>query len=268
MSIGLSQEFGFTTPWWIPLFPLIGFVICGLNRYFRLPNPVVGGIATAAVFASFIVSLTLFVNPAMSAPHVYTLAPWFQAPAFNSIPALNVNFELLIDHLSLLMLLIITGVGGLIHLYSTGYMAEDKGLPRFFTYLNLFIFFMLLLVLGNNMVLMFVGWEGVGLCSYLLIGFWYEKKSAADAAKKAMVMNRIGDVGVLIGMFLAFQYFGTLDFHQATGHGILDLAANNGVAAFIAATPLLAAAISLTTLMIFWGCTGKSAQLPLYTVAP
>jgi len=265
-----NSDFQFSTPWLIPLFPLLGFLFCGLARYHKAPNKVVGWVATVAVFASFAVALSLFsMFGADTSPHVYTLARWFEAPAFNNVPALSVNFDLLIDHLSLLMLLIITGVGGLIHMYSIGYMEKDSGFARFFTYLNLFIFFMLLLVLGNNMVLMFVGWEGVGLCSYLLIGFWYEKKSAADAAKKAMIVNRIGDVGVLIGMFLAFQYFGTLDFHQPLTHrGILDLAANNGVAAWIAATPAMAAAISLTALMIFWGCTGKSAQLPLYTWLP
>ncbi|HEY3331601.1 MAG TPA: NADH-quinone oxidoreductase subunit L [Capsulimonadaceae bacterium] len=258
----------FAKAWLIPLFPLVGFLI---NGFFGtlLPKKVSGAIGTLAVFASFGVGCALFSQLAGdSAPHINTLAPWFVVPGFNGSAPLVVNFELLVDHLSLLMILIITGIGGLIHLYSTGYMAKDPGYSRFFTYLNLFIFFMLLLVMGNNMVLMFVGWEGVGLCSYLLIGFWYERDSASAAALKAMVVNRIGDVGVLIGMFMAFWYFKTLDFHGPNGTGLLDLAANNGVAALIAATPAIGAAVTLTTLAIFWGCTGKSAQLPLYTWLP
>src|SRR5579884_3375407 len=209
-------ESSFWIAWLIPLFPLLGFLFCGFFGR-KLPKVASGGVATAAVFAGFVVACILFFmlqgNPG---PHSVYLAPWFVIPGYGGVAPLQVNFELLVDPLSSLMLLIITGVGGLIHLYSTGYMAEDSGYPRFFTYLNLFIFFMLLLVLGNNFLLMFVGWEGVGLCSYLLIGYYTERKSAADAAKKAFIVNRIGDVGVLIGMFLAFQYFHTLDFYS--GH--------------------------------------------------
>lgn len=254
--------------WFIPLFPLIGFLFNGFLGGF-ISKRLSGAFATCAVFASFLVAVSLFMRTAGSdAIHINTLAPWFVIPGFNGAAPLVVNYEILIDHLSLLMILIITGVGGLIHLYSTGYMAEDAGYTRFFTYLNLFIFFMLLLVMGNNMVLMFVGWEGVGLCSYLLIGFWYERESAAAAALKAMVVNRIGDVGVLIGMFMAFWYFRTLTFHAPGGSGLLDLAANNAVAAAITASPVLLSAVTLTTLAIFWGCTGKSAQIPLYTWLP
>jgi NADH-quinone oxidoreductase subunit L len=258
--------------WLIPLFPLLGFLFCGFFGR-KFPKNVVGGVATAAVFASFVVALIIFFMVRNDpGPHFAYLAPWFAVPGYGGVAPLQVNFELLIDPLTSLMLLIITGVGGLIHLYSTGYMAEEEGYPRFFTYLNLFIFFMLLLVMGNNFVLMFVGWEGVGLCSYLLIGYYTERKSAADAAKKAFIVNRIGDVGVLIGMFLAFQYFHTLDFYS--GHafdtsgvqGILDRAPQLGP--LIAATPFLAAIISTIGIMIFWGCTGKSAQLPLYVWLP
>jgi NADH-quinone oxidoreductase subunit L len=207
--------------------------------------------------------------------HTVFIAHWFVVPAMYNASTLEVNWEMLIDPLSALMLLIITGVGGLIHLYSTAYMAADKLYSRFFTYLNLFIFFMLLLVTGNNMVMMFVGWEGVGLCSYLLIGFWFEKQSAADAAKKAFIVNRIGDVGVLIGMFVAFRYFGTLDFYNGraemddpTSAGLMIQAANPYFVHMVSSSPFIFAVITLLTLMVFWGCTGKSAQIPLYTWLP
>ena len=174
------------------------------------------------MFGSFAVAVSLFLHiTGLGADARQIVVPglsWMTVPADpQGIHGFDVNFELLVDPLSVLMMLIITGVGGLIHLYSTGYMAADKNYPRFFTYLNLFVFFMLLLVMANNLLLLFVGWEGVGLCSYLLIGYFYEKKSAGDAAKKAFIVNRIGDVGVLIGMFLLFHYFGTLDFLH--GHG-------------------------------------------------
>ncbi len=253
--------------WLIPLFPFLGFLF---NAFVggRFPKAVSGGVATVAVFASFAVALSLFLHvTGADAAHKQAtvfLAPWMSGPANpQGVPAFNVNFELLIDPLSVLMMLIITGIGGLIHLYSTGYMAADNGYKRFFTYLNLFVFFMLLLVMSNNLLLLFVGWEGVGLCSYLLIGFFYERKSAGDAAKKAFIVNRIGDVGVLIGMFLIFHYFGTLDF--VTGH--------DNIIGMLEAAPSLVALASgtvITTLMLmlFLGCTGKSAQIPLYTWLP
>ena len=257
--------------WLIPLFPLIGFLINGVLGPLTgkpLAKVAAGALATAAVFASFVVACLLFqhvmaADEAHKQATVY-LAPWLNVPTDpNHIHSFNVNFELLIDPLSVLMMLIITGVGGLIHLYSTAYMAADKGYQRFFTYLNLFIFFMLLLVMANNLLMLFIGWEGVGLCSYLLIGFFYEKRSAGDAAKKAFIVNRIGDVGVLIGMFFLFHYFGTLDF--VTGH--------DGVTGMTEAAPgllLLATPTVITTLllMLFFGCTGKSAQFPLYTWLP
>ena len=253
--------------WLIPLFPLVGFLINGLLGT-KLPKLASGVIGTLAVFLSFAVAVRLFmvVTAADEAHRQLTvyLAPWLNVPTDpNGIHSFAVNFELLIDPLSVLMMLIITGVGGLIHLYSTAYMAADKGYQRFFTYLNLFIFFMLLLVMANNLLMLFIGWEGVGLCSYLLIGFFYEKRSAGDAAKKAFIVNRIGDVGVLIGMFFMFHYFGTLDF--VTGHsGILGM--TEAAPAVVAlATP---AVITTMLLMIFFGCTGKSAQFPLYTWLP
>ena len=257
--------------WLIPLFPLLGFLINGVLGPLTgkpLPKIVAGIIGTGAVFASFVVACMLFQHVLGAAEGakqatVY-LAPWLNVPTDpQGIHGFAVNFELLIDPLSVLMMLIITGVGGLIHLYSTAYMAADNGYQRFFTYLNLFVFFMLLLVMGNNLLLLFIGWEGVGLCSYLLIGFFFEKKSAGDAAKKAFIVNRIGDVGVLIGMFFLFHYFGTLDF--VTGHsgvvGMLEAAPN----LITLATPTL---ITTLLLMLFLGCTGKSAQVPLYTWLP
>ena len=257
--------------WLIPLFPLVGFLINGVFGPLTgkpLPKIVAGVIGTVAVFASFVVAVMLFMHvtgaPEGQKQATVYLAPWMNIPTdAQGIHFFNVNYELLIDPLSVLMMLIITGVGGLIHLYSTAYMAADKGYQRFFTYLNLFIFFMLLLVMSNNILGLFIGWEGVGLCSYLLIGFFYEKKSAGDAAKKAFIVNRIGDVGVLIGMFFVFHYFGTLDF--VTGH--------SAVTGITQAAPMLAqaasgAVIATLLLMFFLGCTGKSAQIPLYTWLP
>ena len=256
--------------WLIPLFPLIGFLINGvLSPLFKINVKAVSGwLATAMVFASFAVAVSLFIHitqaPEGQRQVTTYLAPWFNVTGDPSgIPNFQVNFELLIDPLSVLMMLIITGVGGLIHLYSVGYMASDPHYQRFFTYLNLFVFFMLLLVMGNNLLVLFVGWEGVGLCSYLLIGYFFEKKSAADAAKKAFIVNRIGDVGVLIGMFMIFQYFHTLDF--TTGHsnvmGMLQAAPN-------LVTLASGTVIATMLLMLFLGCTGKSAQIPLYTWLP
>ena len=270
------MDFFIHNAWLIPLFPLLGFLINGFVGS-TLPKVVSGAIGTIAVFASFLIALGVFfaVQSDPTVHHTVFLATWFSIPGQYSAFPLQVNWEFLLDPLSSLMLLIITGIGGLIHLYSTSYMAEDKGYSRFFTYLNLFIFFMLLLVMGNNLVMMFVGWEGVGLCSYLLIGFWFEKKSAADAAKKAFIVNRVGDVGVLIAMFLAFKYFGTLDFYN--GHafidnpgtpGLLIQAANPLLAQLIITSPVVLTIITTVTLMLFWGCTGKSAQLPLYTWLP
>jgi NADH-quinone oxidoreductase subunit L len=177
----------------------------------------VGGIATLAVAASFAVSLLLFFQIlAMNGPErrlFSTAFTWMQVPAMAGMPPLDLRFQLAVDPLTSLMLLIITGIGTLIHLYSTGYMSHDKGYARYFGYLNLFVFFMLLLVMGANFLVMFVGWEGVGLASYLLIGFWYTRRSATDAGKKAFIVNRVGDFAFLIALFLIFQYFGTFDFY-------------------------------------------------------
>ncbi len=175
---------------------------------------------------------------------------------FNWMPVgdLQINAGLQLDQLSMVMVLIITGVGTLIHIFSVGYMKEDPGYPRYFAYLNLFVFFMLVLVLGANYPVLFVGWEGVGLCSYLLIGFWFSEKANADAGKKAFIVNRIGDFGFLVAMFLMFDNFGTLDFA--------------GVNVAAAAMPLGSALLTAICLFMFLGCTGKSAQIPLYVWLP
>ncbi|MGO8673444.1 MAG: NADH-quinone oxidoreductase subunit L [Capsulimonadaceae bacterium] len=249
---------------WVPFLALIGFLINSGCLGFRPPKPVSGWLATICVFGGFAISYMMLINVLGAASgakqHVVYLAHWLVVPGTHG---LEVNYEFLIDPLSVTMMLIVTGVGGLIHLYSIGYMAADKDFTRFFTYLNLFIFFMLLLVMGNNLLILFIGWEGVGLCSYLLIGYFYEKQSAGDAAKKAFIMNRIGDVGVLIGMFMIFQYFGTLDF--VTGH-----AGFKGITDPDNIQNMTGGGIVVTTicLMLFLGATGKSAQIPLYPWLP
>ncbi|MEO8794108.1 MAG: NADH-quinone oxidoreductase subunit L [Daejeonella sp.] len=235
--------------WLVPLFPLIGFIINGLGRNV-LPKNVVGTIASLMVLLSFGVSIGIFLE--LNASDVKS----FTIPLFNWISAgsLTVPFSFLIDPLSSLMLLIVTGIGFLIHVYSVGYMHHDAGFAKFFAYLNLFIFFMLLLVLGSNYVIMFIGWEGVGLCSYLLIGFWFTNISYASAAKKAFVMNRIGDLGFLIAVFLIFSTFGSVEFAN-----IFPQAANmvSGDSTLI-----------LITALLFVGAIGKSAQIPLFTWLP
>ncbi|HRH12582.1 MAG TPA: proton-conducting transporter membrane subunit, partial [Bacteroidia bacterium] len=193
----------------VPLFPLIGFLI---NGFFgkKLSKGLSGTIASLSILASFVLSVLIFIelNGSVEKSHVIDLFSWI------SSGALNIPFEFLIDPLSSWFLLIITGIGFLIHIYSIGYMHEDEGFSRFFTYLNLFVFFMLLLVLGNNYLIMFIGWEGVGLCSYLLIGFWFKNTAYNNAARKAFVMNRIGDLGFLLGIILIFVTYGSISYDQ------------------------------------------------------
>jgi NADH-quinone oxidoreductase subunit L len=230
------------------LFPLLGFLITGLlNR--KLSKTLTSLIACGSIAASFIVSFGIFLHE--NSTHEIVTVPvfeWINSGIFQA------NFSFLIDPLSSIFLMIITGVGLLIHIYSTGYMKDDDGFRRFFSYLNLFIFFMLLLVLGDNYLIMFVGWEGVGLCSYLLIGFWFKNTAYNNAAKKAFIMNRIGDLGFLLGILLIFKTFGSITFstvfHQAPGFG--------------ADNPIIIA----ITLLLFIGAIGKSAQIPLYTWLP
>ncbi|MFC5282430.1 NADH-quinone oxidoreductase subunit L [Pedobacter alpinus] len=233
--------------WLIPLFPAVGFLICGLGRNV-FPKAVIGTIASLAVVASFAVSLGIFFEFDATEPVVITLFDWI------TVGKISIPFAFQIDQLSILMLLIITGIGSLIHIYSTGYMSHDAGFGKFFAYLNLFVFFMLLLVLGSNYVIMFIGWEGVGLCSYLLIGFWYTNGAYADAAKKAFIMNRIGDLGFLIGVFIIISTFGSVSFTEI----------------FPQAQGMISgdATLTLITILLFVGAAGKSAQLPLFTWLP
>src|SRR5580698_8782157 len=217
--------------WLIPLFPFAGFLINGLLGK-RLPKALVTAVALLAPLGAFLIVLNagylefVHVNPGFtnSAPLALSLNghdvtinpvenPYLYIETFGhwlNVGTLHVDFTFVLDQLSLTMLLIITGVGFLIHIYSVGYMADEEGYARYFSYLNLFLFFMTTLVLAGNVLLMFVGWEGVGLASYLLIGFWFQKPSAAAAGKKAFIVNRIGDFGFLIGMFLLLANFGTL----------------------------------------------------------
>ncbi|CAA9196982.1 NADH-quinone oxidoreductase subunit L [Flavobacterium collinsii] len=231
------------------LSPFLGFLI---NVFFgkSLGKKVSGIIGTAAVVVSFAVTLFFFnqISQTKQALQV-TLFDWIQ------ISNLKINLGFLLDQLSLLWLLFVTGIGSLIHLYSISYMHDDENMHKFFAYLNLFVFFMITLVIGSNLLVLFIGWEGVGLCSYLLIGFWHKNQDYNDAAKKAFIMNRIGDLGLLIGMFILGSMFSTLDY--ATLKTAIAGAANLNI-------PLL----SLAALCLFIGACGKSAQIPLYTWLP
>jgi NADH-quinone oxidoreductase subunit L len=241
---------------WIVLVPLLGAALNGLlNR--RLPRRAAGWLGCAAVGASLVLSvravLALAALPAAERTMVDTVGRWF------SLGALHVDIGFVLDPLSAVMILVVTGVSFLIHVYSLGYMAHDPGLPRFFAYLNLFVFAMLVLVLGENLPLLFVGWEGVGLCSYLLIAFWFGDDANADAGRKAFLTNRVGDFGALLGMFLLGA---TLLPHLAPGEGVFSFAVLRQHA------PLLAPVATAAALLLFLGVAGKSAQIPLYIWLP
>ncbi|OLD18590.1 MAG: NADH dehydrogenase [Acidobacteria bacterium 13_1_40CM_3_56_11] len=253
--------------WLIPLFPAAGFVINGLFGK-RMSKTMVGVIACGLVFISFIFSAgavyQLLQLDSAHRSHTVRLYEWINAgPAHTSegpLANFRVDWGFLLDPLSSVMILVVTGIGFLIHIYSTGYMHEEDGYYRFFAYLNLFMFSMLTLVLGNNYVMMFVGWEGVGLCSYLLIGYYFHKKSAGDAAKKAFVVNRVGDWGFSIGIMMIFVTFGTIDFIQVgekLREGVMAGAFHVGDPLFIG-----------IALALFVGAAGKSAQIPLYVWLP
>jgi NADH-quinone oxidoreductase subunit L len=237
----------------IPLLPFLGFLINALFGR-RLSKPVSGGLACLTIVGSFVISVVAV----WGLLSTHTEAVENVVYSWISSGDLQVAFALRLDHLASLMILVVTGIGSLIHIYSTGYMHDepDSEYARYFSYLNLFASFMLVLVLGANFPVMFVGWEGVGLCSYLLIGFWFKKRSAADAGKKAFVVNRIGDFGFLLGMLLLFTTFGTLDFQ--------------GIAAAVAprAAEATIGVVTVATLLLFVGATGKSAQIPLYVWLP
>lgn len=233
--------------WLVPLFPLIGFLLNGLLRN-HLSKPLSGIIGSGTILASFVVSILIFLQVKGGSTGVVSL--------FNFIEfgETTIPFAFQIDQLSSLFLLIITGIGFLIHLYSTAYMhgESDAHFARYFAYLNLFVFSMLLLVMGSNYVIMFIGWEGVGLCSYLLIGYWFKNIEYTAAAKKAFVMNRIGDAGFLLAIFYLLNKLGTLDYISVISK--IDI--------------LSAQDITIITLLLFVGATGKSAQIPLYTWLP
>ena len=239
----------------IPLLPFTGFLIAGLfGKYLKEKAAFV---AIAGVVGAFVLSVSVFLDVLGGKIIDENLYSWISIGSFS----VNVGFQ--IDQLTSVMLLVVTTLSSLIHVYSVGYMHGDKGYARFFAYLELFTFFMLVLVMANNFLLMFVGWEGVGLCSYLLIGFWYEKKSAADAGVKAFVVNRVGDFGFILGMLLIFVTFGTLDFTDVF-KAVATPAANHTYLLFGAEVGV----VTLIALLLFVGATGKSAQLPLYVWLP
>src|SRR5678815_3100116 len=240
--------------WLIPILPFLGFLLNGLLGK-KLSKPVINAIAVGSVLLSFVwVVKTLSALGAFSGgleetykEHYYT---WIQSGA------LNIGVDFAIDRLTAVMLMVVTGVGTLIHIYAVGYMAHEGGYYRFFAYLNLFMFFMLILVLGANFLILFVGWEGVGLCSYLLIGFYFLEKFATDAGNKAFIVNRIGDFGFALAIFLVGFHFNTLDFGT--------------VMTQVKAMPVETSAGLFTaiTLLLLVGATGKSAQIPLYVWLP
>jgi len=253
--------------WLIPLIPAAGAALNGVIgiRYFS--RRAAGLAACATMAAAFALAVAAFAGllglPPEARVHDVVLFDWIPPTALETaggtIGGFHVPWAFRLDPLSAMMILVVTGIGFLIHVYSISYMADEPrgGVARYFAYLNLFASFMLVLVLGANFLVLFVGWEGVGLCSYLLIGYWYEKKSASDAGKKAFITNRIGDWGFLLGIFLVFFTFGTLDFRE--------------VAAAAATWPVEAATfgtLSIITLLLFVGATGKSAQIPLYVWLP
>jgi NADH-quinone oxidoreductase subunit L len=250
--------------WLIPLLPFAGFLLNGILGS-RLPKWLVTTVALLTPLAAFgvVVNAALALNPGYTVckgcaiPQGSIFLPYTETCPMGwiNIGTLHIDFSFVLDQLSLVMLLVITGVGFLIHIYSVGYMSHEEGYARYFSFLNLFLFFMTVLVLAGNALLMFIGWEGVGLASYLLIGFYFQKDSAANAGKKAFIVNRIGDFGFLIGIFLLLANFGTLTFSE--------------IAAKLTASPAWQGGVLTTiALCLLLGATGKSAQLPLYIWLP
>jgi len=231
--------------WLIPFFPLVGALVNAL--FGRRTGHLAHWVAVPALGLGFVTSCLVFARVLHGETYVGQLFPWISAGAFTTAVAVQV------DQLTAIMLLVVTGVGFLIHLYSAGYMHDDPSFARFFTYLNLFVFSMVMLVLAGNFLLLYVFWEAVGLCSYLLIGFWYEKKSATDAGKKAFIVTRVGDCGFALGIMLIWTTFGTLSYGEV----------------FSKATDAVSAGTYLAiALLLFMGACGKSAQLPLFTWLP
>jgi len=245
--------------WIIPLLPLVGSAINGIFGW-NWSKSTINAVALGSTGVSFLCAIEavrefLDYFAQYHQPFTKHFVDWIVA-----YKDLTIGFDLQIDHLTVVMLLVVTGVGFLIHIYSTGYMAHEEGYFRFFAYMNLFMFFMLILVLAANYVLLFVGWEGVGLCSYLLIGFYYLKHSATQAGKKAFIVNRIGDFGFMLGMFLLFRTFHSLDFHAVFDAASQPSVAHEGLGQF--------GILTVACLLLFMGATGKSAQIPLYVWLP
>src|ERR1700726_576518 len=259
----MPSEFFLAHIWLIPLYPLAGAALMLLFGK-RLPNAGVNTVCVGSVFLSMVFAfgaiVQLIARPVGQRVVEVVLFDWVPAGAMHTFSGHLANFNaqwgMLLDPLSCVMLFVVTGVGFLIHVYSTGYMAHEGGYYRFFGYLNLFMFSMLVLVLANNYVLMFVGWEGVGLCSYLLIGFYFHRKSASDAGKKAFLVNRVGDAGFLLGIFLTSALLGTVTFN--------DIGPALAAGYFAWGDPRITA----IALLFFVGATGKSAQIPLYVWLP
>jgi len=245
--------------WIIPLLPLVGSAINGIFGW-NWSKSTINAVALGSTGVSFLCAIEavrefLDYFAQYHQPFTKHFVDWIVA-----YKDLTIGFDLQIDHLTVVMLLVVTGVGFLIHIYSTGYMAHEEGYLRFFAYMNLFMFFMLILVLAANYVLLFVGWEGVGLCSYLLIGFYYLKHSATQAGKKAFIVNRIGYFGFMLGMFLLFRTFHSLDFHAVFDAASQPSVAHEGLGQF--------GILTVACLLLFMGATGKSAQIPLYVWLP
>ena len=236
--------------WLIPVLPGVGAAINGLFGK-RLGKRLSGLLACGSVAASLLIALGFFFTVFLAEGGASARV---EQSLFSWIPSMGVDWAYRLDSLSMVMTLVVTGIGLLIHIYSLGYMSHDAGFSRFFSYLNLFTFFMLNLVLGANMLLLFIGWEGVGLCSYLLIGFWFERPAAAAAGKKAFIVNRIGDAGFIMAVFLTFVTFGTLDFYGVMGQ--------------ISASEMHGGVLTAIGVLLFVGAAGKSAQIPLYVWLP
>lgn len=233
----------------IPLFPIFGFLINGLFGR-RTSKPLAGYIACFAVLMSFVLGIFLFCGLCYDdSPRIFHFFEWIY------VGDLKLNFAFHVDRLTLVMILAVTGVSGLIHIYSLGYMSQDRDYTRYFAHLNLFTSMMLILVMAENLPLMFIGWEGVGLCSYLLIGFWYEKQSAADAGRKAFIINRIGDTSFIIGMLLLYNHFGTLSIEPILQNAPVIFTYGSGI-------------LTAITILLFIGAVGKSAQFPLHVWLP
>ncbi len=245
---------------WIIFLPLLGAMINGLfgaipwKKMPRIPGVAAGVIASACVFGGFLMAISLYLRltgkEGVSSAFEQTVFPWIQVGDF------NIPMKFRMDGLSGILCLVVTGVGFLIHLYSVGYMSHDGNPARYFTYLNMFMASMLVLILGASLPILFIGWEGVGLCSYLLIGFWFDDIEKAKAGKKAFIVNRVGDLGFLLGMFLLFMHFHTLDFME-----LKEALASVSVEAGIGA-------LTVITLLLFVGAAGKSAQIPLFVWLP